>query len=408
VPRSGFDADRNNFGPRVGVAWSPFGSTSTVIRGSYGLVYSQPSLAQFEGLYFSPPYYSFNYYFTLDPSQPLTLYDPFPAQFPFPTPPSAQAFPTQMHTPYMHQFNVNVQRALGRSRTLDVAYVGTRGRDLLAGRDFNQPPASPLPNNSRPDPRFSDILMLEPRARSEYDALQIRFQQRTIAGLSVLGAYTLSQSMDDASSWFPSAGDPNFPQDSNNPDAEWGRSNFDVRHRLSVSLSYDLPFGRSAQPGSVASWLLADWQINGIVTLQSGRPFTVALLPEFDNSNTGRTNLGFGANDRPNVTLDPALSDPTAARWFDTAAFSLPPYGTFGDAGRNLVDGPGYRNVNFAIVKHARISGDVRLQLRAEAFNLFNHTNYNQPDNYFGSPTFGQILSAQAPRHIQFGAKVLF
>ena len=148
--------------------------------------------------------------------------------------------------------------------------------------------------------------------------------------------------------------------------------------------------------------------MSGILTLQSGRPFTVALLQEIDNSNTGRANLGFGANDRPNVTGDPALCDPTAERWFNTSAFVFPPFGTFGNAGRNIVDGPGLPNVNLALMKQLPLGSRSRLQLRLEAFNLFNHTNFNQPDNFLGSPTFGQVLSAQSPRRFQLGAKVIF
>jgi hypothetical protein len=134
----------------------------------------------------------------------------------------------------------------------------------------------------------------------------------------------------------------------------------------------------------------------------------VALLPEMDNSNTGRSSLGFGANDRPNLTGDAALASPGAALWFNTAAFSMPAYGTFGSAGRNILEGPGYQNVNLALLKQVSLSGRARLQLRAEAFNLLNRTNFDLPDNFFGSPTFGQILSAGAPRHIQFGARLMF
>ena len=146
--------------------------------------------------------------------------------------------------------------------------------------------------NLRPDPRFADITLIESRARSEFDSLQARFQQRYAFGCTMLVAYTLGKSMDDASGFFTSAGDPNFPQDSANLDAEWGRSSFDVRHAFSVSFSYDLPL---------------DFTISGIVQMQSGRPFTVALLPEVDNSNTGRSSLGFGGNDRPNVSGNAAI-----------------------------------------------------------------------------------------------------
>ena len=197
-------------------------------------------------------------------------------------------------------------------------------------------------SNLRPDPRFADITFIESRARSEFDSLQARFQQRYAFGCTMLVAYTLGKSMDDASGFFTSAGDPNFPQDSNNPAAEWGRSNFDVRHRLSVSFSYDLPF---------------DFTISGIVQMQSGRPFTVALLPEVDNSNTGRSSLGFGANDRPNVSGNATASNPGPNQWFNTAAFSMPAYGTFGNAGRNILEGPGYQNVNLALLKRVAAGG---------------------------------------------------
>jgi hypothetical protein len=288
---------------------------------------------------------------------------------------------------------VNVQRRLGPSRLVEVAYVGSRGRNLIAGRDLNQPAPSPQPLNLRPNPFFGDITYIESRASSHYDSLQLRFEQHAVRGLSVLAAYTLGKSEDDASAFFPSGGDPNFPQDSNNLAAEWGRSNFDVRHRASVSLAQSLPW---------------DMQVTSVITLQSGRPFTVALLPENDNSNTGRSALGFGANDRPHVSGDPSLGDPDQTQWFHTAAFSLPAFGTFGNAGRNILDGPGYANVNVALLKHVRLGAATRLQLRAEAFNVFNRTNFDLPDNYFGSPTFGQVLSAQAPRRVQLGARLLF
>ncbi|HEX5709021.1 MAG TPA: hypothetical protein VFX96_17095, partial [Pyrinomonadaceae bacterium] len=203
----------------------------------------------------------------------------------------------------------------------------------------------------------------------------------------------------------------NFPQNSLDTSAERGRSNFDIRHRLSVSYAYDLPFGRGqrflADRGLLSSFL-GGWQTYGIVTLQTGRPFTVALPTEFDNSGTGRTILGFGANDRPNLVGDPNTGPRTVEQWFNTSAFAFPAPGTFGTAGRNIVEGPGYQNVNASLVKNASLTERVRLQLRMEVFNLFNRPNFNLPDNFIGSPTFGRITSARDPRHIQLGAKLLF
>jgi hypothetical protein len=392
LPRGGYESDWNNWAPRVGIAWAP-AEGSTVVRGAYGVYYNHSALAPSEGLYFNTPHFEFSAFFQGQGLPLLTVNNPFPASFPIPLPQSGTAFQRDMRTPLVHQFNVNVQRQLGPSRALEVAYVGSRGRNLVAGRDLNQPAASPRPFNLRPNPLFGDITFIESRARSRYDSFQARVHQRYDAGLTLLASYTLGKSMDDASAFFPSAGDPNFPQDSNNLAAEWGRSNFDIRHRLSVSVSYELPW---------------EIQVAGIVSLQSGRPFTVALLPENDNSNTGRSALGFGANDRPNLVGDPTLANPGPGRWFNTAAFALPPFGSFGNAGRNIVEGPGYQNVNLAVLKRLRLTERVRLQLRAEAFNLFNRVNLDLPDNYFGSPTFGSVLSAQPPRHIQFGVRATF
>ncbi len=411
VPRSGYESDKNNFAPRVGFAYTLNESGTTVLRGGYGVYYDQPSLAPGEGLYFNAPFFDFNLYFSLQ-GLPLTLNNPFPNNFPVPLPDTALAFQRDLRTAYMQHWNVNIQQQLGRSRVLEVGYAGSKGTKLLTARDINQPRPSTLPFVLRPVPQFDDINLIESRANSNYHSLQVRLQQRLTRGLALLSSYTYSKSIDDASNFFTSAGDSNFPQDSLNLRAERGRSNFDVRQRLSTSFTYELPFGRGRQfvnDDGIFTSLLSGFQFNGIVTLQSGRPFTVALLPEIDNSNTGRSALGFGANDRPNLAGDPTpASGRTPEQWFNTSAFTFPAFGTFGNAGRNILDGPGYRNINASILRNTRLSERMNLQLRLEAFNLFNTPNFNLPDNFLGSPTFGRILSARDPRHLQFGAKLLF
>ena len=414
VPRSGFEADKNNFAPRVGFAWTIGDDQRTVLRGGYGVYYDQSALAPAEALYFNSPFFDNNIFFPLQ-GLPLTLNDPFPSFFPFPLPDSALAIQRDLRTGYMQHWNLNVQRQLGERGVIELAYVGSKGTKLLTARDINQPQPSVLPPGlpfvPRPDPRFDDIDLLESRANSNYNALQARFQQRLARGFTALASYTWSKSIDDASNFFSSAGDPNFPQNSFDAAAERGRSNFDVRHRLSVSYTYALPFGRGRQYLDDDNWgsvLLSGWETAGIITLQSGRPFTVALLSEIDNSGTGRSILGFGANDRPNLVGNPELSNPTTGQWFNTSAFAFPAQGTFGNAGRNILDGPGFQNVNVSLLKNTALSERINLQFRAEAFNLLNHPNFNLPDNFLGSPTFGRITSARDPRHIQFGLKLLF
>jgi hypothetical protein len=409
VPRGGYSTDRNNIAPRVGVAWTPAGSDAVVVRGGYGIYFDQSALAPSEGLYFSPPYFDLSYYFSL-PGLPVTLYDPFPASYPLPTPDAALGIQRDFQTAAYQHASAGVQWQLGSGRAVDVAYVGSRGRNLLAARDINQPEPSAAPLNLRPDPRLADITFLESRARSRYDSLQVSYTQRLDAGIAVLAAYTLGKSTDDTSSFFASAGDANFPQDSNNP-AERARSNFDARHRFSLAVSYALPFGPGRpwlHEDGITTAVLGGWSVESVAAFHSGRPFTVALLPEIDNSNTGRASLGFGANDRPNQIGDPALSTRGPGAWFNAAAFAFPPFGSFGDVGRNTLEGPGFANVNVGLLKHVPLGPRVRLQLRLEAFNLLNRTNFDLPDNFLGSPTFGQILSAGSPRRLQFGTKLLW
>jgi outer membrane receptor protein involved in Fe transport len=413
VPRGGYAPDRNNWAPRVGIAWTPDSSGQTVIRGGYGIYYNQGALATGEGLYFNAPFFDFSLYFPNALLPPLTVADPFATanQVPFP---SATAFQPDLQTGWLEQWSVSIQRQLGRTRAIEFAYVGSRGHDLIAARDINQAPAQPTPPgvpNLRPNPLFQDITSIESRGRSNYNAFQAKFQQRFDRGVSLLSVYTFGKSLDDASGFFASAGDANFPQDSNNPEAEYARSSFDVAHRFSLSFGWQLPFGpgrRWASSGGVLSAILGDAELQGIVTLQSGRPFTVALPREMDNSNTGLSSLGFGSNDRPNVTGDPSLDDPTPDRWFNTSAFSLPAFGSFGNAPRNLLEGPGYQNVNLALLKGISLSEQATLQVRIEAYNLFNRVNFNLPDGFLGSPTFGRVTSADSPRRCQFGLRLIF
>jgi hypothetical protein len=242
--------------------------------------------------------------------------------------------------------------------------------------------------------------------------LQGKLQCRLRAGLTGLFSYTWSKSIDNASSFFLSSTDPNYPQDSNNVAGERGLSNFDARHRFSGSFVYELPFGEGKGiGGNLQGWqsaAVSGWQLNSIITLQTGQPFTVALPSEFDNSNSGQAFLGFGAGDRPNVIGNPALANPDPQRWFDTSAFALPPYGSFGNAGRNILGGPPLRTVHVSLLKDTALGQSATLQFRAEFFNVLNTPNFDQPNIFFGTPGFGRVLSARDSREIQFGLKLLF
>jgi hypothetical protein len=324
---------------------------------------------------------------------------------------SALGFDRTLRTAYFQQWNLALGREFGHDRYFEIAYVGSRGSKILSARDMNQPAASPMQPNPRPLPQFADILFLESRGNSFYNSLQLRFQQRLHAGFSTLISYTYGKSLDDNSTFFSSAGDSNFPQNSANPGAERGRSNFDIRHRFSMAYTYDLPFGTGKKWFSnqgFLSALLTGWTTHGIVKLQSGEPFTVAILPEIDNSNTGIASLGFGANNRPDRVESGTVPDPGPEKWFDPGAFRFANYGSFGNSGRNILDGPGYKDFSLSLIKRTRIREGLDLQFRTEFFNAFNHVNFNLPDNFIGSPTVGQIHSAKNPRRVQFGLKLIF
>ena len=225
--------------------------------------YDQSPLAPAEALYFNSPFFDNNIFFSL-PGLPLTVNNPFPSFFPFALPDSALAIQRDLRTGYMQHWNFNVERQLGEQNVVEVAYVGSKGTKLLTARDINQPQPSVLPPGlpfvPRPNPQFDDIDLLESRANSNYHALQARFQRRLSRGLSALASYTWSKSIDDASNFFSSAGDPNFPQNSYNVAAERGRSNFDVAHRLSVSYSYALPFRRTGLVMILRRRLVNGWE----------------------------------------------------------------------------------------------------------------------------------------------------
>jgi outer membrane receptor protein involved in Fe transport len=395
--RGAFLPDRNNFAPRLGLAFSA--RQGTVLRAGYGLYYDQAPLAPGEGIYFNAPYFQLNTYF-IGQSYLLFLQNPYPSDFPIFIPPSAVTFQRDYRTAYTQHWSLNVQQSLGRGRVAELGYVGTKGSKLMAGRDSNQAAPSTAQLNLRPDPRWGDITSIESRANSNYHALQARFEQRMARGLSLLASYSAGKSIDDASGFFNSAGDPNFPMDSNRVSLERARSAFDIRHRMTMAYVLDLPFGRNRWFGG--------WQTNGLWTFQTGRPFTVSLLSDLDQSNTGRTSYGFGANDRPNRVANGTLDNPSPDRWFNTAAFALQPFGSFGTSGRNILDGPGLATVNLSLVKNTTLSDRATLQFRAEAFNALNRANFDLPDATFGSGTFGRVLSAGAPRHMQLGVKLLF
>ena len=240
--------------------------------------------------------------------------------------------------------------------------------------------------NLRPNPLFADITLIESRATSRYNAFQVRYQQRPSNGMSLLLSYTLGKSTDDASGFFTSAGDPNFPQNSLDPGAERGRSSFDVRHRFSAALTQPLPF----EPGQLLGQLGDHqssiqehrWRARRDCRAAGHSPCAAAghrqqqhrpLEPRVSATTIDRTSAA-----------TPSLNGAHADRLVQHAAFSMPPFGTFGNSGRNTLRGPRSANLNLALVKHLRVNRRPVVDLRGEAFNVTNRVNYDLPDAFFG------------------------
>ena len=391
--RAGYAADRNNFAPRAGLSWNP--GKTLAVRAGYGIYHEVHMLEANSGLYFNPPFFDLRIFF---PSQTrlLTLDNPFPGEG-FAPPASVNAIQPDFRTGYAQHFNAGVEKALGGKVVARASYIGSKGAKLLRRRDLNQPPPGAGDVNSRrPITGFANVALFESAASSIYHSGVFSLERRFAGGLGFTGAFTWSKSIDDASAFLGSRGDQAFPQNSHNFRAERGLSTFDQRSRLVFTITYDLPFRHAAARG---------WRLLAIGAFGSGRPFTPRLSG--DNSNTGNTGGIFGA-DRPDVVGDPVAGDSTPERFFNTSAFAAPAALTFGNAGRNILTGPGLANLDLAIVRTLRIADKATIDIRAEAFNLTNRANFDLPQHFSDQPTFGRIQAAGASRQIQLGLRIGF
>jgi hypothetical protein len=323
-----------------------------------------------------------------------------------------------LRTPYIHNYNLNLQHELRPGTVVQASYVGSEGVKLFRVRDLNQATAGPgatrqqrRPFNSQ-FPEFSFINYLETSANSNYNALQTTIKQRVGTGFNLYGTYTWSKSLDDASNGiYSGTRGVAFPQDGFNLQSERALSSFDLRHRVTVNAIYELNFLSNA----LSSWprrLTDGWQLSGIYTGESGLPITPFL--SVDSSGTGEL------NDRPDLVGDPNSAPRTASVWFNKAAFAQPAPGTFGNAGRNVIIGPDLHSVDLSVNKLTKLAERTSLQFRAEIINAFNRANFSLPSVDFNSGAFGAIsetpdvtagnprLGEGGPRVIQFGLKILF
>ena len=325
--------------------------------------------------------------------------------------PSLVSFAQNFPSSYTEQWNVSMQRLLSSQLVIEAAYVGSNSIKLPVGRDINQPlpGPGPLPPRRR-FPAFGTITRFEPMGTSNYHSLQMKAEKRYSSGLAFLASYTFGKALD---LYQQRGASPATGRAQNNLDlsTERARTANDVRQRLALSGTYQLP---AFTPNRVAGALLSGWEMSCILALQSGLPFTVAV--GFDPSNTGL----LGTDARPNRLGRGDLpgSERTPNRWFNAADFAVQAANSFGNSGRNMLDGPGFVNLDLGLNKRIRLTEKLYLQFRAEAFNLFNTPQFDQPGGgtfeTAGRPQIGlpgaTVISRTIhdARQIQFGMKLVF
>lgn len=395
--------DKNDWAPRIGLAWRA--ATDFVIRSGYGIFYGLQQVNRTAStLVASPPFLAdersvFNT--TPVPAYDLTnFFKSFTAGAPSLLGPFAFQIDPNMRTPYFQQWNFTLQKAVKQVLSVEAGYVGSKGTKVEYSRPINRP--SPGPGDiqaRRPFPRLGDIFSVENSGFSSYHSLQAKAEVKSWHGLSFLGAYALSKSIDDIS------GDPqgDSVQNGLRTDLEKGPSDYDRRHRFTLSGNYGLPFGKGM--AGPAGYAIRDWELGGILTIQSGTPFTPSISA--DTANVGATAR------RPDRLRSGLVDNPTLDRYYDVSAFVVPTPFNYGNSARNILYGPGFTNLDLMVMRNFRFNPhwreNVNLQFRAESFNATNTPRFSTPGNNIQSGTAGRILStAGEARDIQFSLKLIF
>ena len=386
-----YQENNQNFQPRVGFAWSPFAGDETVVRAAYGVYVDQPMTSVVTPLSGNPPL-----------AIPLTVSGAIRFDNAINVAGPAGLAPLSIdhdfENAYVQSWNLNVQRQFFNT-VLMVGYLGSKGTQLITRRNINQPV-----NGARPFTALSEASPILPGAtlgnitevgssgNSSYNALWFTATRRLTKRWQFDASYTWSKSIDYTS--FSTGGI--LVQNSYDLLGERGVSDFDARHRFVFSSIYELPFD--------GNWLVSGWQVAVIVQSQSGNPVNVVT--------TNSTVNGVSNTLRPDVD-GPITVFGEVEQWFDTSVFAAVPH--FGNAGRNVITGPSFNNADVSISKTTQLGEDVRVQFRAEVFDVFNHANFGRPGNTVGTPSFGTISSTRFPtgesgssRQIQFAVKFGF
>jgi hypothetical protein len=413
---AGKQTDWKNFGPRFGLAYDIFGSGRTIVRSGYAISYFplQPSASNIIGQ--QVPYTISQQVVGIPVNNPAlltnmrTIDNPFPpiaAVKPRTTAELVAANPRVLghsfknETPSQQTWNLNIQQQLGQTMLAEVAYAGSQGKNLIMGLDFN--PVLPGPASipivqRRLIPELGNVnpIQFDPRNSSSYHGLMFKLDKRFSNGLQGMANYTWSKSLDYGGSAASGGGAVGGPQHPLLLGAARGPSGFDVPHRFVGNFVYELPGSNLRGP---IGWFLGGWQTNGILTLSSGRPFTVF----HQNSVTN------GAGGWPDRIADGRLDNPRRERWYDPSAFARPDSIRFGNTGRGILNSPGLKTFDGGLAKNFNFGEGRRVQFRAEAFNLTNTPQWGFPNQNFDSPNAGIITSTAADnRSLQLALRLDF
>ncbi len=414
VPDGGFPITWTNLAPRVGVAWDVFGNGRTSVRGGYGVFFDQPNTISWNNQGDQAP---FGTVLSLSGNAVNSFANPYAGAInPFPSSlnPGKDAFFPQfssqflytngMRNPYVQSWNFTVEHDAGAGFVLTASYVGSKGTRLVAIRELNPavyaPGVTTATTNQRRlyAPGLGSTSIVEPVGNSTFHALQLTVNRRFAKGFSIMANYQFGKSLDDASANKGTGVNRTNPYDQR---FDKGRSDFDRTHVFNLSGLWELPahFGNRALEA-----VAGGWNLNGIISLMSGYPFTVG-----SGVDSARTGAG---GQRAILVGDPYFQGGRSrasqiAAWLNPAAFAANAIGTYGTLGRNTFEGPGYANVDVGLAKNFRIKERWTATLRFEAFNVLNRVNLMPPNSSLSSgANFMRITSAYDPRILQIALRL--